>query len=269
MQEQGLKQNIGIFDSGLGGLLVLKHLRELMPDYNYVFYGDQAHVPYGEKSIDELLMYSKQALNFLYKEKNCMYVLLACNTTSSNIYDDLKKWVMETFPGKKVFGIVRPTVLSLPEFSKIVVFGTHRTIESHNFKKHIFENFSNTNDESVIELELKNLASMIENDQDTFKYLQDFSYRVPNDATTAILGCTHYGLAISSFKSAFPQIKKWVMQEEIIPPFFKNYIDSKPEEKHALATDSSLEIYVSKENPVFSKWKDKWFGEKQEIELVK
>ena len=83
---------IGVFDSGLGGLLVLKNVREVIPEYDYVFFGDQAFVPYGNKTKEELYERAKIIFTYLFEKHSCKVILLACNTTSTNIYNELKEW---------------------------------------------------------------------------------------------------------------------------------------------------------------------------------
>ena len=99
-----MKGNIGVFDSGLGGLWVLKHLKEKLPSYNYIFLGDQKNVPFGGKTPEELFEIATKALDYLYGEKNCMGVVLACNTISSTIYDRLRIWKDEKYFGRILFG---------------------------------------------------------------------------------------------------------------------------------------------------------------------
>lgn len=125
---KGMK--IGVSDSGAGGLWILKNVRDLLPEYDYVYYGDTLHAPYGNKTKEELLSYTTEILEFMYKDKDCYMVILACNTTSASIYEDLKLWVSENFPDRKIFGIVRPTILAIDKDTPKVFFATVRTIES-------------------------------------------------------------------------------------------------------------------------------------------
>ncbi len=246
---------IGIFDSGLGGLLVLQHLRKELPQYDYVFFGDQANVPYGNKTVDELMGYAKKALTHLYKEENCKMVLLACNTTSSTIYDDLRKWVESEFPERLLFGVVRPTVEHLKDKDSIVFFGTRRTVMSHAYKN-AFPDAQN-----VFEIAMPELATMIENGGETLRYISLFKELIPKDIKTGALVCTHYGIVKDQFKQIFPQITEWVLQEEIIPEKFKTYFMEKSEREDNLSKGSSVKILLSADNTVFRKFVKEWFGD--------
>ncbi len=255
---------IGIFDSGLGGLWVLKHVRELMPYYNYVFFGDQAHVPYGNKSVDELFKFATHALTYLYEKENCGVVLLACNTTSSTIYEDLKVWVMEHYPGRFVFGIVRPTVEYIESGSveSLALFGTNRTVESHTYSKFLITI------PDVYEVPLQELASLIETGGDTASYVLGFRDSIPQSVNTGALVCTHYGIVREDFKKAFPNIKKWVYQEDLIPSYLQQYFSDHEGIEERFFRGGTVKIVVSAPNPVFKKFLHLWFMEDFEIHVV-
>lgn len=250
---------IGVFDSGLGGLWVLKALKEKLPAYDYAFFGDQVHVPYGNKSKEELFTYTTQALTFLYRDQNCACVLLACNTTSSAIYGELRTWAEKEFPGKLLFGIVRPTILAVPTTDPIAVFATMRTVESHAYRDGLMKE-KNIPEESIHEVVMPELAGRIEAGEEVREYIMSFSDSVPNSVTTAILGCTHYGIVIDAFKNAFPHISTFLSQEEIIPEKFASYMQEKPDFEASLGHSGTVAIFVSKENHVFTTWLSKWFG---------
>ncbi len=243
--------NIGVFDSGLGGLWILKYLREELPAYNYVFFGDQAYVPYGTKSKEELFMYATRVLSYLYTEKNCICVLLACNTTSSSIFEILQEWVHTEYPDRKIISIVAPTFSRMPPLESCAVFATVRTVESH-----VYKNTINT------EVALPELCSRIESGGETKEYIASFASRIPRATTIGVLCCTHYGIVREDFIQAFPQITTWISQEEIIPEFFKNYLETHTALEKTLSKNNNLDVYVSKETSVFDVWLKKWYSEK-------
>jgi glutamate racemase len=259
------KGNIGVFDSGLGGLWILKHLQESLPEYNYIFFGDQANVPYGTKTIPELFECTTKVLAFLYGEKNCSAVLLACNTVSSTIYPQLRAWVEKEYPGRYVFGIIRPTIEAIPPASDIALFATLRTVESHVFKTLLQEKNAQS---ATVEVALPQLCTLIENAGDATGYIASFSNEVPKTTKIGVLACTHYGIVRQDFIKAFPGITTWISQEEIIPEFFKKYLVEKKEFTQKLATDSRIEIYVSKENHVFDTRLSLWFGSKMHPVII-
>lgn len=258
------KGNIGVFDSGLGGLWVLKHLKEKLPEYNYIFYADQANMPYGGKTKDELFNITTEALDFLYGEMNCMGVVLACNTVSSNIYDRLRDWKDGKYFGKILFGIVRPTVESMDPNEKTVIFATPRTCESE-----VYENFFKEHMRDYIKIPMKDLAYKIENKDDTFSYIYSFKDVVPNDAKRGALLCTHYGIVKDDFKKAYPQITDWIYQEEVVPEYLKDYFKEFPEREKFFEHGSKIEIYTTKESDIFTSFAKEWFGGDVEIKVIK
>ena len=255
--------NIGVFDSGLGGLWILKHLKETLPEYDYVFFADQANAPYGTKSIEELFACTIKVLDYLYDEKNCAGVILACNTVSSNIYDRLRDWKDSKYPGKILFGIVRPTVDSLDKDLPTVVFATPRTCESE-----VYDNFLKERIKNYIKIPLPDLASIIENGGDSYSYISSFADQVGGDITRGALLCTHYGIVKDDFNKAFPNIKDWIYQEEIVPKYLKDYFKEFPEREAFFSHGGTVSILVSKENAVFDDFTKKWFGDNIKIDKV-
>lgn len=255
--------NIGVFDSGLGGLWVLKHLRETLPDYDYIFLADQNNVPFGNKTKDELFLIATKALDYLYGEMNCNGVILACNTISSTIYDQLREWKDEHYFGKILFGIVHPTIESMNKNDKVVVFATPRTCESD-----VYDRFLKTNVGSYIKIPLPNLAYSIENEGDTYSYLSSFKDKVSNEINKGALLCTHYGVVKDDFKKVFPFISEWVCQEDLIPNYIKNYFIEFPERESFFSHNKSLSIYVTKKNDIFSKFLEKWFNQDIKINFI-
>jgi glutamate racemase len=257
------KGSIGVFDSGLGGLFVLKHLKEELPDYDYVFLGDQENVPFGGKSPDELFLIATKGLDFLYGEMNCAGVVLACNTISSTIYDRLRVWKDEKYFGRILFGIVRPTVERMGKDHRVVIFATPRTCESE-----IYEKFFRENLENYEKIPMKDLAGIIENSGNSYSYIYYFKDKVKNDVSTGALLCTHYGIVKDDFKKVFPQISNWVYQEELVPKYIKDYFLEFPEREQLFSHGASIKIYVTKELDTFFNFKNKWFGEDLKINLV-
>lgn len=255
--------NIGVFDSGLGGLWVLKHLRETLPEYDYIFLADQNNVPFGNKTPDELFVITTKALDYLYGEMNCAGVILACNTISSTIYDQLRDWKDEHYFGKILFGIVHPTVLSMNKNDQVAIFATPRTCESE-----VYERFLRLNVGSHIKIPLPNLAYLIENKGDSYSYISSFKDKVSDKINKGALLCTHYGIVKDDFQKAFPFIKEWVCQEDLIPNYIRDYFAEFKERESFFSHNKSLEIYVTKENNVFSEFSKEWFGKNIKINSI-
>ncbi len=245
---------IGVFDSGLGGLWLLRHIREVMPEYDYVFIGDQKNVPYGNKTVPELLKITTQALEFLYEKQNCKVVLLACNTVSSNIYKELKEWVNSKYPNRLIFGLVEPTVQALKEAGDIAIFATKRTIASE-----VYQTKLAGNNRQAYGIAMPELATLIESGQPTIDYIDSFKDSVPTNAKCGTLLCTHYGIALEDFKKAFPNINTWYLQEKIIPKFMNEYFQNNKERLFDLSLGGSIKFFVTEKSSVFDSFLGKWF----------
>ena len=132
---------IGFFDSGVGGLTVLNKVKKIMPNESFIFYGDTLHVPYGDKTKEQLLEYSKNILKF-FEQKGCKAVVMACNTTSSVIYDDIKDdYDFKLYPVVQSVG----KILSQLPIKRLGVFATKATIDSGAYEKEVNKYGTNYN----------------------------------------------------------------------------------------------------------------------------
>jgi len=123
---------IGIFDSGIGGLTVANAIKQYLPDEQIIYFGDTAHLPYGDKAPSSIIEYSKRITNFLI-EKGCKLIVIACNTASSLAFEDVKK-VAGTIPVVNVIDPVVDVVINNVDTKKVGVIGTRATINSGEYK---------------------------------------------------------------------------------------------------------------------------------------
>lgn len=181
---------IGVFDSGVGGLTVLKRLVNVLPDEDYIYFGDTARVPYGEKTKDQLIGFSREILDW-YKKNNVKMVLMACNTSSSVALDVVKDEY--DFP---VLGLIKPTAeyTAKLNINRIGVIATSATVKSNAYKSAI--NAVDPNKE-VFQVPCPGLVEIVESGNvDSFESKELISrYILPlvdNNVEKIILGCTHY-----------------------------------------------------------------------------
>ena len=173
---------VGIFDSGLGGLTVLKTLLAKYPNNEYIYYGDTLNIPYGDKTKEELLILARNNIEFLL-DKHVSIIIVACGTVSSNCLDIIKKEY--DIP---IYSVLEPTFdyLNNSSYKNILVIATHATINSHLFSKCVNKN--------IYELETPKLVPLIENNDYSHlnevlhEYLDDYV----NKIDLLVLGCTHY-----------------------------------------------------------------------------
>jgi len=197
------QKSIGVFDSGIGGLTIVKAIQQLLPNESIVYFGDTAHLPYGDKSPELLKKYARQITGFL-KENNVKLIVIACNTASAVA----KEVVIETAGDIPVVDVIQPAVKLAVETSsrkKIAVIGTKTTIASHVYREAINKL---SNEAIVIEKATPLLAHLIEegwanntiSKQVIEAYLTDTGF---SDIDSIILGCTHYPLIKETVKSFF------------------------------------------------------------------
>lgn len=207
---------IGLFDSGVGGLNVLKEFINKYPNNTYYYYGDTKNVPYGEKDKDTLLKLSINIVKF-FEEKEVDLIIIACGTISSSCYEELKK--ITNIP---IIDIITPVINYLNSIEKdnILVFGTKRTIESHIFKNNLSKN--------VLEIKTPEFVPMIENFQIDTSIIKN--YLTGKEYDVLVLGCTHYPLLI-------PEFKKYLKEDTLIVDMGKVLVSNLN-----LTNDSKLEI---------------------------
>jgi len=181
---------IGVFDSGVGGLTVLKKLAAEMPEENYIYFGDTARVPYGEKPKEQLIGFGREILDW-YKQNDVKMVLMACNTSSSVVLDVVQKEY--DFP---ILGLIKPTVeyIASLNVTKIGLIATSATVKSEAYRKAI--NTLDSNKE-VYQIPCPGLVEMVESDKvntiEAKKLLSSYiSPLMGKNVEKIILGCTHY-----------------------------------------------------------------------------
>ena len=216
---------IGIFDSGIGGLTVAHAITQLLPHENMVYFGDTAHLPYGDKSEAAIQAYSIKIADVLLK-KGCKVIVIACNSASSAAYELLKEYVRKE---SKVINVIDPMVeLVVQQFAgkKIGLIGTKRTIQSGIYARKISEAGKNI---SLSSLATPLLVPMIEegffnnkiSHEILEKYLTDSALK---NIDALILGCTHYPLIKNEISSFYPQNLSLLDSSEVVAQALKNYL---------------------------------------------
>ena len=197
---------VGLFDSGVGGLSVLKRLMEKYPNNEYIYFGDTKNLPYGSKSIEELKILAKNNIEFLLKF-NVDIIVIACGTVSSNCLDYLKD--NYNIP---IIDIISPTInyLNNSNYNNIGVIATEATINSHIFKNNINKN--------IYEIATPKLVPLIEGTttDDLEKVLNEYLNDYIDKIDVLILGCTHYPLVSNSIKKVIGNSTKLINMADYI-----------------------------------------------------
>lgn len=251
---------IGFFDSGLGGLTLLKAVRDLLPQYDYIYFGDTINLPYGNKSEDEIYQLAFHGIQKLFA-LDAELVIIACNTVSAESLRRLQDTVFNhTHPERRVLGVIIPTVEALRDShaQQVLLVGTKRTIESGKYECELKKL---TRTITLHTLATPHLVPRIEAhkfDEATALLSQDIA-SIVGKVDTVILGCTHYTLLKEKLRIQYPTIQI-LSQDEIIPEKLKDYLSRHSEIESKLTRTNSLTILLSKESERYNKIKKIFFG---------
>lgn len=249
---------IGVFDSGYGGLTVLKDFLEQLPQYDYIYLGDNARTPYGTRSFKTVYKYTLQAVKKLF-ELDCKLIILACNTASAKALRSIQQNDLEKIdPTKKVLGVIRPTVESVKNYTKtnnIGILGTPGTVASNSYVLEIEKFFPEIN---VFQQECPMWVPLVENNEhndtgaDFFvkKYI-DLLFQKNNKIDTIILGCTHYPLLINKIQKYIPSGVTVISQGEIVAPSLIDYLKRHQEIDTFLTKNSKIKFYTTDSTELF------------------
>lgn len=219
---------IGIFDSGFGGITILRELLKLMPNENYIYLGDNKNIPYGDKSKKEIAKLSSKMADFLIR-KNCKILVIGCNTISASAYEILK----EKYNVPIIEVISNACKNAISDSNNISIMATKFTVKSKIYIKKIKEY---NKDIKITQISCAYLCPMIENGwqnyKNRFEILKNYIKKIDSDSDSLILACTHYPLIIKDIKKVLKEDKNNI----------KNIIE--PSRKTAL----SVKKYLKKNN---------------------
>lgn len=245
---------VGFFDSGVGGLTILSSVRARLPEYDYLYYGDTAHVPYGDKSEEEIYTLTSAAVRYLF-DHGAQLVIIACNTASAETTRRLQETELTgAYADRKILGVIIPTIEILIESNPHIALlvGTERTIQSKKY-----------------EIELKKLSSQIDlrteaipklvplieslNLDAAWDVLKEVLDRKGQGIDTLILGCTHYTLLKDRIRDTYNFAV--ISQDEIIPEKVFLYLQRHPEIAEKLSHGKTMEIVLSADTPHYEQIK--------------
>lgn len=246
---------IGIFDSGYGGLTILHGIRHLLPQYDYLYLGDNARTPYGTRSFEVVYEFTRQAVIRLF-ELGCHLVVLGCNTASAKALRSIQQNDLPQLdPNRRVLGVIRPTaevIGSLTHSRHVGIFATEGTIKSESYNLEIHKLFP---DIQVFGVACPFWVPLVEyNEADSpgadyfVKKRVDQLMRMDPEIDTIILGCTHYPILLPKIHKYIPRGVRIVSQGEYVADSLKSYFERHPEiEQHC--TKNGQVHYLTTENP--------------------
>lgn len=269
MLEPSQKGAIGLFDSGFGGLTILKEVVKLLPQYDYIYLGDNARAPYGTRSFETVYHYTAQAVEALFKMGSPL-VILACNTASAKALRTIQQNdLLILDPTRRVLGVIRPTVELLPMISKnghVGIFATKGTVASSSYpleiaKLHGEKNFK------VSQVACPMWVPMVENNElsgegASFfvrKYIDELFTQDP-EIDTIILGCTHYPLLEPLIKRYLPDGVNLISQGNIVAHSLKEYLQRHADIENRLTVGGQITYLTTEQSDYFEKIAEIFMG---------
>lgn len=246
---------IGVFDSGYGGLTILHGIRQLLPEYDYLYLGDNARAPYGSRSFDVVYQFTRQAVMKLF-ESGCQLVILGCNTASAKALRSIQQNDLPKLdPQRRVLGVIRPTaevIGKLTHSRHVGVLATEGTIKSHSYKLEIQKLW---NDVTVTGIPCPLWVPIIENNEadtpgaDYFvKKRIDLILERDPQIDTLILGCTHYPILMPKIRKHVPENVQIVAQGEYVAKSLQDYLRRHPDMEQRCTKHGTVR-YLTTENP--------------------
>ncbi len=262
-------QPIGIFDSGYGGLTVFRSILDALPGYDYIYFGDNARAPYGNRSFQTIHQYTWDCVQWLL-EQGCPLIILACNTASAKALRTIQQRDLQNAgPNKRVLGVIRPTAEVIGNYTQtgqIGVLGTRGTVQSGSYLTEISHFFP---DIKVYQQACPLWVPLVENGEhdkpgtDYFvkSYLDQIMAQSPG-IDTLLLACTHYPLLQDKIKAYLPANVNVVVQGDIVAQSLVDYLQRHPEIEGKLTKNAGRQFFTTTDDTAdFDHHASLFFGE--------
>ena len=270
-----MKHPIGVFDSGYGGLTVLKEMTATLPQYDFLYMGDNARAPYGNRSFETVYHYTWQAVQWFF-EQGCPLVILACNTASAKALRTIQKTNLPLFmPDKRVLGVIRPTSEIIGNYTKtksVAVLATNGTVLSESYIIEINRFFP---DITVTQQACPMWVPLIENNEyqntgaDYFikKDIESLIKKAP-EADTFLLACTHYPLLMKKIEKLLPVGVTLLSQGAIVSKSLADYLLRHPEIDQLITKNSTRTFFTTDSAADFNVHSEIFYGQKIDADHI-
>jgi glutamate racemase len=247
-----MQASIGVFDSGYGGLTILKEIVAKLPQYDYIYLGDNARAPYGNRSFTTVYHYTLQCVEWFFKQ-GCPLVILACNTASAKALRTIQQHDLQTIaPDKRVLGVIRPTTELIGQYTKskkVGILATNGTVQSQSYVIEIKKFYPEL---QVIQEACPMWVPLVENNEfdghgtDYFikKHIHQLLKREPR-IDAILLACTHYPLLLKKITEYTPVDIRILAQGEIVAISLADYLRRHPEMQTRLSKNGSRTFYTT------------------------
>jgi glutamate racemase len=261
------KGPIGVFDSGYGGLTVLKDIVAHLPQYDYIYLGDNTRAPYGTRSFEVVYEYTLQAVNELFS-RGCELVILACNTASAKALRSIQQNDLPSIdPTKRVLGVIRPSAEVIGQWTTtghIGILATEGTVRSESYPLELQKFAAGC---AVVQHACPMWVPIIENDQQDTEagklfIKEDIEKLLLKDSEidVIVLGCTHYPLIEDYIRSLVPAKVKVVSQGKIVAQKLGEYLQRHPSMEKACSKNGDIRFLTSENTEVFNLNASKFLG---------
>ncbi len=259
---------IGVFDSGYGGLTVLKDIIGKLPRYDYIYLGDNARSPYGNRSFETVYQYTRQSVNWFF-EQGCSLVILACNTASAKALRTIQQNDLPKIaPGKRVLGVIRPTAEIIGTYSEtqqVGILATNGTVASESYPMEIAKFFPAV---TVYQEACPMWVPLVENNEhhthgaDFFvkKNLHNI-FEKGESIDVLLLACTHYPLLREKIEEYMPVGVKLISQGEIVAASLEDYLQRHPEIEKLCSKNGERQFYTTDSTTDFDNHAGIFYGE--------
>lgn len=265
---KSVAQPIGIFDSGFGGLTVFRSIVQQLPGYDFVYLGDNARSPYGNRSFETVHEYTLQCVEWFFKQ-GCPLVILACNTASAKALRSIQQNDLPKMDAsKRVLGVIRPTAEVIGHFSKsksVGVLGTKGTVTSQSYPIEIDHFFPEI---KVNQQACPMWVPLIENGEHHSAGADYFIEKnvcelMAQDVNidTILLACTHYPLIQEQIKKVLPQHIQVISQGDIVASSLVEYLQRHPEMNERLSKSNSVSFFTTDDTTSFDAQGSVFFGQ--------
>ncbi|MFH1353818.1 MAG: glutamate racemase [bacterium] len=248
---------IGIFDSGYGGLAVFKSIIKRLPRYSYLYFGDNAHAPYGSRPASEIFQYTVKGVEMLFS-RGCRLVILACNTASATSLRRIQQELLpQTHPSHRVLGIVVPTIEQITwaahdDIHTVGLLATAHTINSKAYQHEIKKRHQSIR---IVSLACPDLVRQIEQGADKTQlqqsikhYLKELHEKASGELDSVLLGCTHFELIADLIKKNLPPSVHLYKQPDIVAESLADYLPRHPDLAAGLSRQSRR-LFITSGDP--------------------
>jgi len=251
---------IGIFDSGYGGLSIFRGIEKMLPDYDYIYLGDNARTPYGSRSFETILSFTTECVEFLFHE-DCHLIIIACNTASAKALRSIQQlYLPDRFPERRVLGVIRPSVEQLCRHTRsqaVAAWATEGTVRSMSYVLELEKLAPGT---LLVQQACPMLVPLVEAGElegPPVEYFVDKYWRETersaSDIDTLLLACTHYPLLAGTIRRRVPNSIRVLVQSDFVAPSLQDYLRRHAEHDRRLSRGATRRFLTTDRSEAFDR----------------